>query len=67
MPYIRIPVLKIFPAIQIVTSRARANIAMEAKISTVPTFEPAEIRKGITNGDTGGTSDNTRAKTPSGL
>ncbi len=67
MPYMRIPVLKILAASQIVASRARTSRATEAEISRRPTLEPAEIRRGITSGDTGGTKERTLAKRPSGL
>jgi len=61
------PVLKILPASHIIRNIAITSKTIEARISKLLTFEPAEIRKGITKGDMGGTSDNTLANTPSGL
>ena len=61
------PVLKIFPASHIIINIAATSKTIEARISKLLTFEPAEIRKGITKGDMGGTSDSTLANTPSGL
>lgn len=67
LPYIRMPVLKIFAAAQITRTTATAKTSIETAISTNHTPEPADNRNTITIGVTGGTNDNTFARVPLGL